>query len=71
MCIINKYKYYVDKDCISRLVCMHACLVTQLCPTHGLQLAGYLCPWDFPGKNIGGGFHFLLWGIFLTQELNL
>ena len=50
---------------------MHACLVTQLCPTHGLQLAGYLCPWDFPGKNIGGGFHFLLWGIFLTQELNL
>ena len=29
----------------------------QLCPTllqpHGLQLAKNLCPWNFPGKNIG------------------
>ena len=30
-----------------------------------------LCPWDFPGKNVGVGCHFLLQGIFLTQELNL
>ena len=31
-----------------------------------------LCPclWDFPGKNTGVGCHFLLQGIFLTQELN-
>ena len=29
-----------------------------------------LCPWDFPGKNIGVGCHFLLQGIFLTQGLN-
>ena len=29
-----------------------------------------LCPWDFPGKNAGVGYHFLLQGIFLTQELN-
>ena len=28
-------------------------------------------PWDFPGKNTGMGCHFLLQGIFLTQELNL
>ena len=27
-----------------------------------------LCPWDFPGKNTGLGCHFLLRGIFLTQE---
>ena len=29
-----------------------------------------LCPWDSPGKNTGVGYHFLLQGIFLTQELN-
>ena len=27
--------------------------------------------WNFPGKNIGGGCHFLLQGISLTQKLNL
>ena len=29
-----------------------------------------VCPWHSPGKNTGGGCHFLLHGIFLTQELN-
>ena len=29
-----------------------------------------LCPWDFPGKNSGVGYHFLLQGIFLTHGLN-
>ena len=29
-----------------------------------------LCPWNFPGKNTGGGYHFLLQGIFPTQGLN-
>ena len=29
-----------------------------------------LCPWDFPGKNTGLGFHVLLQGIFLTWGLN-
>ena len=29
-----------------------------------------LCSWDFPGKNIGVGCHFLLQRIFLTQESN-
>ena len=29
------------------------------------------CPWDFPGKNTKVGCHFLLQGIFLTQESNL
>ena len=27
---------------------------------HGLQPPWLLCPWDFPGNNIGVGFHFLL-----------
>ena len=29
-----------------------------------------LCPWDFPGKNIGVGCHSLLQGIFSTQGSN-
>ena len=28
------------------------------------------CPWDFPGKNTGVSCHFLLQGIFQTQESN-
>ena len=30
----------------------------------------FLCPWDFPGKNTEVGWHFLLQGIFPTEELN-
>ena len=29
---------------------------------HGMYLARLLCPWDFPGKNTGSGYHFLLQG---------
>ena len=29
-----------------------------------------LYPWDFPGKNTGVGYHFLLKGIFLPQGSN-
>ena len=36
----------------------------------GLQPTRLLCPWDFPGKNIGVDCHFLLQGIFPTQGLN-
>ena len=35
-----------------------------------LQPARLLCPWNFPGKNIRVGCHFLLRGIFPTQESN-
>ena len=38
---------------------------------HGLQLSRFLCSWDFLGKHTGVGRHFLLQGIFPTQELNL
>ena len=37
---------------------------------HGLQPTRLLCLWDFPGRNTGVGFHFLLQGIFPTQESN-
>ena len=29
------------------------------------------CPWNFPGKNTGEGYHFLLQGIFPIQGWNL
>ena len=49
-------------------------LVAKSCLTllepHRLQPARLLCPWDFPGKNIGVGCHFLLQWIFSTQGLN-
>ena len=32
--------------------------------------ARLLCPWDFPGKHTGVGYHFLLQGIFWTQRWN-
>ena len=35
----------------------------------GCSLPGSV--WDSPGKNTGVGSHGLLWGIFLTQGLNL
>ena len=59
------YSLFYEKSC---------CLVTKLCPAllrpHGLQCTKLLCPWNFPGKNIGVSCHFLLQGIFPTQESN-
>ena len=37
---------------------------------HGKQPTRLLCPWNFPGKSTGVGFHFLLQGIFPTQGSN-
>ena len=36
----------------------------------GLSSARLLCSWDFPGKNMGVGCHFLLQRIFPIQGLN-
>ena len=54
------------------------CLVPQSCPFLRNPMdslhnppAGLLCSWDFLGKNVGVGCHFLLRRIFLTQGLNL
>ena len=53
-------------------VCLHACSVMSdsLLP-HGLWPVRLLCPRNSPGKNTRVGSHFLLQGIFLTQQLNL
>ena len=45
-------------------------LIAKLCLTHD-PMDCNPCPWDYPGRNIGVGSHFLLQGIFPTQGLNL
>ena len=66
-------------DCVSCLVMVRklisiwcCCLVAKLCPTLlwpcGLLPARLLCPWDFPGKSTGVGFHFLVQVIFLCRD---
>ena len=37
---------------------------------HRRQPTRLLCPWGFPGKNTGVGYHFLLQGIFPSQRSN-
>ena len=54
-----------DSFGISRLV------VSDSLWPHGLWPTRFLCPWNYPGKNIGVGSHSLLQGIFPTQALNL
>ena len=44
--------------------------ILLFCITRGLLATRLLSPWNFPGKNTGIGCHFLLLGIFLTQEFN-
>ena len=55
--------------------CMCVCSVTQSCPTPCNPMdcspPGSSVHGIFPGKKTGVGCHFPLWGIFLTQELNL
>ena len=53
-------------------VCVRSCSVMfNSLQSHGLSPARLLCPWNFPGKNTGGGCHFLLQGIFPTQGMKL
>ena len=54
-----------ESETVSRSV------VSDSLPPHGLQPTRLLCPWDSPGKSTGVGCHFLLQGIFVTQESNL
>ena len=50
-------------------------LVTQscltLCGSMDCKPTRFLCPWNFPGKNTGVGYHSPLQGIFPTQGSNL
>ena len=56
--------------------CMCACMFSHSVASDSLQPLGQyptslLCSWNFLGKNIGVGCHFLLQGIFPTQRSNL
>ena len=55
--------------CVRVYACAHS--VLSLCDPTALQPARFLCPWDFPVKDIGGSCHFLLQGIFQTQGSKL
>ena len=52
-------------------LCAQSLSCVQLLAMPWRQPSQLLCPWEFPGKNAGVGFHLLLQEIFLTQELNL
>ena len=59
-----------EKEYMHIYVCMHAQLLNCIW-LFVVPWTRFLWPWDFPGKNIGVGCHFLFQGIFLIQELNL
>ena len=52
------------------LVSVSCSVVPNSLRLHGLQPSRLLGPWDFPGKDTGVGWHFLLQGIFPTQGSN-
>ena len=53
----------------SRSILSNSC-DTMDCSPPGSSVHGILRPWDSPGKNTAVGSHFLLQGIFPTQESN-
>ena len=65
---IHRIKYYTGT--LSMYVCVYSDISDTLWP-YGLLPTSFLCPWNFPGKNTGVGYHFLFQGIFLTQRWNL
>ena len=62
---------WVTVLCVCVCVCVIGCSVmcNSLWP-RGLSPTRLLCPWSFPGKNIGVGCHFLSQGILLIQGSN-
>ena len=54
----RKFSLKVNSENVSYSV------VSGSLPSHGLQPARFLSPWDSPGKNTGVGCHFLLPGDF-------
>ena len=73
LCTLSHFMLTITlyKQCACVCVCV-CVLITQSCSTllpHGpVRL---LCPWNFPGKNTGVGWHSLLQGIFPTQGSNI
>ena len=70
------YLFLLIKEYSFSLYCMSGCMlsysvVSNPLRPHGLQPARLLCPWDFPGKNIGVSCCFSLHEIVPTQGSNL
>ena len=72
ICALKHWSVYM---CVYVYVCMHTCLVAQLCPTFcnptDCSPPGSSVHGDSPGKDSGVDCHALLQGIFLTQGLKL
>ena len=71
----SKYFYQGNHFCFNShsasLMCV--CVLGHAVVSDSLRLRGLwplklLRPWNSPGKNTGVGYHFLLQGIFPTQE---
>ena len=60
-------KIFLPSLCVCVCVCVCSVMFNSLL-IYGLLFTRICCPWDFPGKNTEVGYHFLLQGIFLTQE---
>ena len=60
----------VCRNTVQGHYCVSSSVIPNSLPSHGLSPVRLLCPWDFPGKNTGAGCHFLLQGIFPTQDSN-
>ena len=56
---------------LSRVCVLSQSVMSDSLLPYELKPTRLLCPWNSPGKNTGVGCHFLLWGIFPTQESNL
>ena len=66
---------WVLRSPLSSFIChMCVCSITHSCLTlqpRGLSSSRLLGPWDFPGKNPGAVYYFLLQGNFPNQGSNL
>ena len=70
----HPYSFVLGFLCIYIYMCLGVLsrsVVSDSCYPIDCSTARLLCSWDSPGKNTGVGCHFLLQGIFLTQESNL
>ena len=69
---ISTFVYHFPSGlCTSICAAVRSPLITQFeSPPLGISFpllyCSQICPWDFPGKNIGVGCHFFLQGIFLN-----
>ena len=62
--------WYLPCVCVCVCVCVSRSVMSNSLWPHGLWPAKLLCSWNFSGRNTGNYCHFLLQGIFLTQESN-